>query len=123
MTLGGRLEEGETVLQAAPREALEETGQSGIEVGPEVWYGEQILTIGDEPVPLKETFVVARARTDQWNDSGWTHEESSVIQEMRWWTVDALTNAVDTVLPRVMVRLLPDIMKGVCPPSLVTIEL
>ena len=123
VTLGGRLEDGETVFQAAQREAEEETGQSSFESGPAIWYGEQILTIRGEPTQLKETFVVMRTRSTALANEKWTAEERQVIKEMRWWTLDEMRTTRDTILPKKMLKLLPDIMAGHYPAEVQSISL
>ncbi len=122
-TLGGGVEPGESVIDAACREALEETGQQDIEIGPEVWYGEQILTIRDVPTLLKETFIVVHTKKSDTSSDLWTADEKKVIKELRWWSLVELQTSTDTIFPKVLPGLLPDILDKRYPAPLLSIQL
>lgn len=110
VTLGGRIEPGESVLTAAERELREETGIADARVGPVVWYGEQVLKINDSPRLLKENFVLARCSSSALTDAGWTAEERQAIAEMRWWSLDELATTSKTVKPPKLAALLRDLL-------------
>jgi 8-oxo-dGTP pyrophosphatase MutT (NUDIX family) len=99
VTLGGRIEPGESVLFAAERELREETGITDARFGPEVWYGEQVMLIGGVQRCLKETFVLARRTTSTLRDSGWTAEERQAVAELRWWSLDELATTSKAIKP------------------------
>ena len=122
-TLGGRIEEGESVLTAAAREAREEMGHNDFRIGPAVWYGEQTLLLHQEPMLFKETFVVLHTDVLEVSDTDWTDMEREVIKEVRWWTINDLQRTDEIVFPPRLAELLPDIIAGRYPDPILTIEL
>src|SRR5579871_244239 len=83
-TAGGGRPSGETIDQTASREILEETGMSGVRLGPVVWYGEDGTRVGDGTIVFKEHFIVAHAPTEVLDTSGWTDWERDQIIGVRW---------------------------------------
>src|ERR1700722_2782481 len=60
-SVGGGVDEGETLAQAAAREIVEETGLTDAVLGPTVWRDEVILhDIDGEERLFKQYYVVAR---------------------------------------------------------------
>lgn len=124
VTLGGRIEPGESVLAAAERELHEETGITNARVGPIVWYGEQVLEINGAPRLLRENFVLARCPASCLTDSGWTEEERQAIAEMRWWSLPDMSAASKNIKPPRLAELLRNLLKnGEDSESVRTIEL
>jgi 8-oxo-dGTP pyrophosphatase MutT (NUDIX family) len=123
VTLGGRIEEGENVLEAARREIEEETGLLNVEVGPPVFYGEQVLEVRGEPVHFKETFVLARTRTGALSDAGWSDEERKVVVDLRWFTRDELKTTTDIIKPPRLAEYVDGIITGSGPATVRTITL
>ena len=56
MTPGGGLEGDETFEEAAVRELREETGITGVEIGPWIWLREKQVLIRDENVLKRERY-------------------------------------------------------------------
>lgn len=119
-TAGGEVEPGESVEQAALREIAEETGQLGTRLGPRVWYGEW-TRVGRELVRFKETFVVAHAATDTLSSDGWTEHERNMIADVRWWTHADIAASDDIIYPIGLAELLPPILRGEYPASLINL--
>lgn len=123
-TCGGGLEAGESVEDAARREALEETGLAGIEIGPAVWRSEGVmppLEIGGEPMLFKETFVVARCAGGALSREGWTELEHRFMDDARWWTLAEIAASPETIYPKGLADLLPDVLAGRWPSEPITI--
>jgi 8-oxo-dGTP pyrophosphatase MutT (NUDIX family) len=112
-TVGGGVEPGESVLQTAAREIVEETGFLDAELGPIVWYGEAMLAdAAQRPVRFKETYIVARTQGGEPSRAGWLPHEHELTDELRWWTLDALRQTDATVYPLGLAELLPDVLAG-----------
>jgi len=112
-TVGGGAEPGETVLETAAREIIEETGLTDARLGPVVWYAEALLYDRKRrPIHFKERFVVARTAGGSLSQSGWQPLEREFVEELRWWTLGELTLTDEAVYPEGLAELLPDVLAG-----------
>ena len=110
-TIGGGIEPGESVHQAAAREIVEETGFIDATLGPQVWCGEILLS--DEkgqPVLFKDSYVLARCAGGPVSRAGWQAIERALIDDIRWWTLDELAACADVVYPAGLAGLLRDLL-------------
>ena len=99
-TVGGGVDEGESVLEAAHREIIEETGLRPTTVGPLLWYAEATIRGFDgEPMLMQEHYVLARCEAGLLSREGWTEVERSFALDMRWWTLDEIIRSAETIYP------------------------
>ena len=53
--------------------------------------------------------------------TAWTSEEKRVVTDWRWWTVDELCATSGVLVPRRLGELLAPIIRGLLPPSPITL--
>ena len=120
--IGGGVEPGETLIDAAAREIREETGVGDFEIGPIVWNRQGILELeAGHPRLFKERYVVARCAGAEPSRKGWNALERELIDDIRWWTRQDLLLTPERVFPPGLGERLGDILAGRFPPEPVEI--
>ncbi len=123
VTIGGKIENGESLFEAAVREVAEETGHEDVLIGPTIWQGAVVLNWKGVPTELQETFLVAHTNKYEIIRDGLSQEEQDVVQKYKWWSAAELQSTTDIIIPRDLAKLLPDIIAGNYPDSIVQIDL
>ncbi len=112
-TVGGGLEDGEGLAEAAAREVVEETGLTDVVLGPVLWRDEQILEdLHGERRLFRQQYVLGRTAGGPISRVGWLDHEHAFTDDVRWWTLDELRQTRDVVYPAGLAELLTDVLAG-----------
>ena len=93
ITPGGGLEDDETHEQAAVRELYEETGLSGVPIGPCVWTRSHTFPWLGKTYRQHERFFMVRVESHAVDCAEHTQDEQLVLTEHRWWSAKAITES------------------------------
>lgn len=122
-TIGGEVEPGESIEAGARREIAEETGITGVTLGPIVWYGEWVLTdFEGRTRRFKESFIVAQTQATALSRAGWTPFERDMMLDARWWTHAEIAASMEIIYPRGLASLLPPILRGEYPRAVIALD-
>jgi 8-oxo-dGTP pyrophosphatase MutT (NUDIX family) len=123
--IGGEIEKGESIEEAAVRELYEETGLKKEEVtlGPVVWYGEFDLQLKGSLTHLKQTFIVARTKQRRVSFTQLDEWEKVSLVHLAWFSLEEIKNCKEVIYPIVLPEILPSIISGEYPKKPLEIDL
>jgi 8-oxo-dGTP pyrophosphatase MutT (NUDIX family) len=119
--VGGGIEPGEGVQEAAQREAREETGLTGLQLGAEVWRRRHLYRWLGTTRNVYERWFIVQTRHYTPTFEGLSNDERRSIIEARWWTATALMQTDEPLAPPDLATRVNDLLRN-GPPS-VPIEL
>lgn len=114
LTVGGAIEEEETLEEAAYRELKEETGLEKIDVtlGPIVWFGSFEAILGGTLMRMDQTFMVAYTSVHHISFDFLDPLEKNVIRKAQWFSLQDIQRCQDLILPSILSTHLGPLLEG-----------
>lgn len=124
--VGGKIENDETIMEAAKRELFEETGLKECDVEfyhDVIWEGDLQLNICGVLTDINQKFLVARTKNNNITFNFLTDEEKTSIKSFKWFSLDEIKYSSELIYPVVLPEYLFDILNGNFPEKTISIDL
>jgi 8-oxo-dGTP pyrophosphatase MutT (NUDIX family) len=108
--VGGGVEPGETLQEAAIREAYEESGLVDLPPGLPVWRRDHLYEYDGRVVEVHEEWLMHTVNHFDPAPAHLTEGEARSVVGFRWWQAQELTEATETTYPPRLGRLLTDLL-------------
>ncbi|MFC7362001.1 NUDIX hydrolase [Nocardioides astragali] len=109
--VGGGVESGESLQQAAIREAHEETGLAALPTGIPVWTRDHLYRYDGRTVEVHEDWLLHSVPHFEPAPTGFSDYETTSVLGFRWWRAEELSQTTDTVLPPALGDLLSALLR------------
>src|SRR6266542_1868871 len=114
-TPGGGVAAGESPEQTLRRELHEELGLDEVELGPEIWTREHTFAWMGGMLRARERIYLVRV--DQHEPAPALDLRAEGVHEVRWWTLDELETARETLVPVRLPHFLRELLEHGPPPN------
>ncbi|GAB2596451.1 NUDIX domain-containing protein [Kribbella endophytica] len=108
--VGGGVEPGETLQEAAAREAFEETGLVTLPPGRLVWQRDHTYEFNGRVMDVHEKWLMHAVEHFDPEPAELSEYEAESILGFRWWHAAELVETTETVFPPQLGRLLQDLL-------------
>ncbi|GAA2767135.1 hypothetical protein GCM10010103_61760 [Streptomyces paradoxus] len=114
---------GESHEQAALRELREETGQTNVSLGPEIWQDVRGRRSGKGVAcEVRQRYYVARVPAFDVDTSAFEDSERAAISGHRWWTAAGLAATSDVLRPAELPELPASLLMDGPPAQPITVD-
>ena len=113
--VGGGVDDGESLVDAARREAYEETGLAGLPHGVHVWTREHTYRFDGRTVEVHEDWLLHRVTHFDPAPAQLSDYEARTVLGLRWWSAEDLRSTGETVFPPTLGDLLAALLRDGIP--------
>lgn len=123
--IGGGIEPGESMYEAAVRELYEESGitKAEVEFGPVVWIGEFEIILYGQRTHFKMNYIVAKTKNSALSLANLTETEKIFVKEISWFSLEKIRKTRKPIYPLLLEKHLPDIIAGKYPSKPIIVNL